>query len=76
MGNNSGTCQDPDKVIFNFSSYNLSDHEKIFICKGLRFAIPPKTIEYSEFLVPFGMLFRDIKSLEENVPKVDFEIII
>ena len=76
MGNNSGTCQDPDKVIFNFSSYNLSDHEKIFKCKGLRFAIPPKTIEYSEFLVPFGMLFRDNKSLEENVPKVDFEIII
>ena len=29
MGNNSYTCQDPDKVIFNFSSYNLSDHEKI-----------------------------------------------
>ena len=28
MGNNSDTCQDPDKVIFNFSSYNLSDHEK------------------------------------------------
>ena len=23
MGNNSDTCQDPDKVFFNFSSYNL-----------------------------------------------------
>ena len=64
MGNNSDTCQDPDKVIFNFSSYNLSDHEKIVLCKGLSFAIPPKTIEYSEFLVPFDMLFRDINSLE------------
>ena len=53
MGNNSDTCQDPDKVIFNFSSYNLSDHEKIVLSKGLSFAIPPKTIEYSEFLVPF-----------------------
>ena len=51
-----------DKVIINFSSYNLSDHEKI--CKGLSFAIPSKTIEYSEFLVPFEMLFRDINSLE------------
>ena len=28
MGNNSDTCQDPDKVIFNFSSYSLSDYEK------------------------------------------------
>ena len=64
MGNNSETCQDPDKVIFNFSSYNLSDHEKIVLGKGLSFAIPPKTIEYSEFLVPFEMLFRDINSLE------------
>ena len=64
MGNNCDTCQDPDKVIFNFSSYNLSDHEKIVLCKGLSFAIPPKNIEYSEFLVPFEMLFRDINSLE------------
>ena len=64
MGNSSDTRQDPDKVIFNFSSYNLSDHEKIVLCKGLSFAIPPKTIEYYEFLVPFEMLFRDINSLE------------
>ena len=43
MGNNSDTCQDPDKVIFNFSSYNLSYHEKIVLSKGLSFAIPPMT---------------------------------
>ena len=53
MKNNCDTCQDPDKVIFNFSSYNLSDHEKLVRSKGLRFAISPKTIEYSELLVPF-----------------------
>ena len=64
MGNNSDTCQDPYKIIFNFSSYNLSDHEKIVLYKVLSFAIPPKTIEYSEFLVLFEMLFRDINSLE------------
>ena len=44
MGNNSDTCQDPGKVIFNFSSYNLSDHEKIVLRKGSSFANPPKTI--------------------------------
>ena len=64
MGDNPDTCQDPDKVIFNFSNCNLSDHEKIVLPKGLRYAIPPKTIEYSEFLVPLEMLFRDINSLE------------
>ena len=55
-----------DKVIFNFSSYNLSGHGKIDLSKGLSFAIPPETIEYSEFLVPFEMLFRDINSLKVN----------
>ena len=64
MGSNSDTCQGPDKVIFNFSSYNLSDHEKIVWSKGSNFAIPPKTFEYSEFLVPFEILFRDINRLE------------
>ena len=61
---NSETCQDTDKVIFNFSSYNLNDHEKSVLCKGLNFTIPPKAIEYSEFLLPFEMLFREITSLD------------
>ena len=64
MGNNSDTCQDSDKNKFDFSSYNLSGHEKIVLSKGLSFAIPPKTIEYSEFLVPFELLFGDINSLD------------
>ena len=64
MGKNSDTCQDPDKVIFNFSSYNFSDHEKSVLCKSLNFAIPPKAIEYSEFLLPFKMLLREITSLD------------
>ena len=46
MGDNSETCQDPDKILFSFSSYNLSDQEKIVLSKGLIFAITPKTIEY------------------------------
>ena len=34
------------------------------LCKGLDFAIPPKAIEYLEFLLPFKMLFREIASLD------------
>ena len=37
---------DPNKVIFNFSSYVLTEDEKSLLCKGLRFCIPPKKIEY------------------------------
>ena len=57
MGKDPDTYQDPDKSIFNFSSYNLNDNEKIVLSKGLSFAIPLKTVEYSEFLAPFEMLF-------------------
>ena len=34
------------------------------LCKGLNFTIPPKVIEYSEFLLPFEVLFREITSLD------------
>ena len=34
------------------------------MCKGLNFSVKPKSIEYSEFLLPFELLFRDVK--QEN----------
>ena len=46
MGNSSGIYQNPGKVIFNFSSGNLDDHEKSVLFKGLSFVIQPKTFEY------------------------------
>ena len=51
----------PDRVILNFSSYKLTDDEKNVLCKGLNFSVKPGLIEYSEFLLPFELLFRDIK---------------
>ena len=46
MSNYSGMYQNPGKVIFNFSSGNLNDHEKSVLFKGLSFVIQPKTFEY------------------------------
>ena len=63
-GINSDLCQGPDKVIFNFSSYNVNDHEKTVFCKDFSFAIPPKAIGYLEFLRSYEMLFREITSLD------------
>ena len=79
MEKNSDTYYHDDKVIFNFSSYNLNDHEKSVLCTGLNFVTPPKAIEYSQFLLPFEMLFREITTwtlviLIKNVSKVDFAI--
>ena len=44
-------CHDPEKVISIFSSHTLSDSEKSLLCKGLRFALPSKKIEFADFLV-------------------------
>ena len=48
-------------MIFNFSLYELKDLEKSVLCKGLNFTIKPKEIRYSGFLLPFELLFQDIK---------------
>ena len=36
------SSHDPEKVIFNFSSYELSSRDKDLLTKGLHVAIPPK----------------------------------
>ena len=57
---------DPNKVIYNLANYHLTDSDKSLLIRGLNFAIPPKKIEYSKFLLPFELLFRDIKSNIES----------
>ena len=48
---NSQTSHDPDKVIFSYSSHVLTGNEKSLLCKGLNFAIPPKTLKYADVLL-------------------------
>ena len=61
---NSQTSHDPDEVIFNYSSHVLTESEKSLLCKGLKFAIPSKTLEYADYLLPFELLYRDIHNLD------------
>ena len=65
-------CHDPNKVIFNFSSDELGDVEKSVLCKGLNFSVKPKSIEYSEFLLPFELLFADVE--QENLHGEDLSL--
>ena len=51
--------RDPYKVIFNFSSYVLTEYEKDLLCKGLTFSIPPKKIEYADFRTQCELLYRN-----------------
>ena len=54
---------DPKKVIFNFSSHELTSHEEKLLSKGLRFAIPPRQIDYSGYLTEFELLYRSTADL-------------
>ena len=36
------------------------------LCKALRFALPPKKIDYADFLLQFELLYRD--TLQLNLP--------
>ena len=60
---------DPDKVIANYSSYDLSDNEKKLLVKGLNFAVPPRKLNYADYLAPYELMFRDVKNLsvEDNI---------
>ena len=69
----SETSHNPEKVIFNFSSHELSEYEKSLLCKGLNFAIPPKRLDYADHMLPFELLFRDINKSE--MPNEDKEFI-
>ena len=55
--------QDPNKVIFNFSKYELSDCEKRVLCKGLNFSLPYKYLDYISYLVTFELFYRNINNL-------------
>ena len=53
---------DPHKVICNFSSYKLTEVEKSVLFKGLQFVLPTKRLEYADYMLPFELLFHDIKT--------------
>ena len=55
----------PDDVIRNYSSYDLSEIEKSLLVRGLNFAVPPKKLKYQDYLLPFELLYRDIMKEEE-----------
>ena len=51
---------DPEKVIFNFSSHTLTQVEKQLLVKGLNLSIPPKQLNYADFLQPFESFYTCI----------------
>ena len=65
------SSHDPEKVIFNFSSYELSSSDKDLLSKGLCFAIPTKQIDYSNFMTEFELLYRSTLDLSMTTEEKD-----
>ena len=57
------SMHDPTKVIFNFSKYKLYDCEKRLLVKGLNFSLPPKYLDYADYLANFELFYRNIRNL-------------
>ena len=56
-------CKILNKVIFNFSKYELSDCEKRVFWKDLNFSLPHKYLDYIGYLVSFELFYRNINNL-------------
>ena len=54
---------DPDRVIFNLSARTLTICEKKVLSKGLDFCMPPKRLDFAQYLCPFEKLYRDLRLL-------------
>ena len=44
----------------------------MLLVKGLNFALPPKKLKYDDHLLPFELLYRDIKNLDLSNEKLVF----
>ena len=58
------SMQDPNKVMFKFSKYELSDCLKRLLAKCLNFRLSPKHLDYVDYLLNFD-LFCGILSNED-----------
>ena len=49
-------CHDPDKLIFSYSSYKLSDLEKRLLAKGLNHTLTSIKLKNDYYVTPFELL--------------------
>ena len=64
-------CHGPDKVIFNYSSYKLSDLEKRLLAKGLNYTLPPIKLDYDNYMASFELFHREIRKLPIEVHELE-----
>ena len=57
---------DLEKVIYNFSSYDLTQTEVSLFLKGLNFSLPPQRLKFGTHLLPFELLYIDVINDEKK----------
>ena len=63
----------PEKIIFNYSGYVLSEVEKSFLWKGLNYSIPPKKLNNADYLVNFELFYGENPNLQViYIEDIDF----
>ena len=68
------STENPEKVIFNFSNYVLSNCEKSLLTEDLNLIIPCKTLDYADYLALFELFFRDKRNLD-ILPNKDLDFV-
>ena len=64
-------ANDPEQVIHNFSSYELSDDEKSLLAKGLNFSLPPKKLHFADHMTPFELLYKNVRNCDISQYRMD-----
>ena len=58
-------------VIFNYSHRALTETEKMVLARGLRFCLPPKSVNSISVKCSFEMLYRDLIGLGHSLTSED-----
>ena len=60
-----------DSVIFYYSHRALTETEKMVLARGLRFCLPPKSVDSISVKCSFEMLYRDLIGLGHSLTSED-----
>ena len=66
---------DPNKVTFNYSSYDLNDIEKKALSCGLEFCLRPDKFDYCGFLTPFEKLAINLRNRPIDKEHLNFDFV-
>ena len=59
-------------MFHNFSSHMLTPDQETVLVRGLNFGTPPKKLKYENYMLPFELLYRDVKNLDKNEEELVF----